>query len=105
MLRTVIYNLYLLNMSYSCYLIGEDHLVLDCAQVLIENKFEIFGLITDFKPAINWALENEVQHFNSGIGFENILTKSFDYLISVVNSKFLKSDILRLAKQNEYKFS
>ncbi len=89
---------------YSCYLIGEDHLISECARILIENKYTILGIITRFEPVVDWALNNNVSHFTPEANLTTILNHEFDYLISAVNSKILTKEILGLAKKMNINF-
>ena len=90
--------------KYSCYLIGEDHLILECARILIENNFKIFGIISNFSPVVEWALKNNILNFSADKNLDSVLNKRFDYLISAVNSKILTRDILALARKMNINF-
>lgn len=89
---------------YSCYLIGEDHLIAECARILVANNFTILGIITTFEPVLEWALNNEVPHFDPKINLTSILSHEFDYLISAVNSKILTQKDLELARKMSINF-
>lgn len=89
---------------YSCYLIGEDHLIAECAQILIANNFIILGVITSFEPVVDWALHNNTLHFDPKVNLTSILNHEFDYLISVVNSKILTKETLGLARKMNINF-
>ncbi|PJD91415.1 MAG: hypothetical protein CK424_07280 [Legionella sp.] len=90
--------------KYSCYLIGEDHLVAECAQILLENNFNIYGIITDFSPVIEWSTNNNIPHFSHQKDLFSVLDKEFDFLISIINSKILKPSVLKLAKKMNINF-
>lgn len=90
--------------SYSCYLIGEDHLIAECARILIANNFTILGIITSFEPIVDWASVNSIPRFTPKINLTPILNNEFDYLISAVNSKILTREVLQLAKKMNINF-
>lgn len=90
--------------GYSCYLIGEDHLLHECGKILMQNDFDILGVITDFAPVISWSIENDIPHFSMDANFDYVLNKKFDYLISVVNGRILTPKTLSLATKMNINF-
>lgn len=90
--------------KYSCYLIGEDHLIVECARILIAHDFIVLGIISSFEPVIDWTLHNNVPHFDPQNNLTSILNHEFDYLISAVNSKILNYEALGLARKMNINF-
>ena len=79
-----------------CLLIGETRLLIECGELLLKDGFLLTGLISPDPVCIAWGK-------TKGIGlitdYSEIQTidwnlHPFDYLLSIVNSKILKNDML-----------
>lgn len=76
--------------SATCILIGEDHLVMKCAQILINNNYLIRGIISPFSTVNNWSLKNNIPVYQTFDEANQILdNERIDYLFSIVNSKII----------------
>lgn len=83
-----------------CYLIGEDHLLIQCGEILLAKNYNIQGICSPLKEAKIWAEDNKILYFDSFKDIETCLTKKkFDYLFSVVNSKIISEKILNNVKK------
>lgn len=86
--------------SFSCYLIGEDDLVIQCGDILLSQGHRILGIISPNSQIQDWALDYNITYFNSLSSAENSLASTeFDYLFSIVNSYILTPTILSYAKK------
>jgi amino acid adenylation domain-containing protein len=89
----------------SCFIIGEDSLVIQCAEILLRENFKLLAIISD-NPAIKtWA---SIHHITVLESIESILIiekkTGFDYLFSIVNSKILPKKILKLPRRYAINF-
>ena len=71
----------------SCLLIGEDHFIVECAEILLVNDYNIKGIISPAKNTELWALKNNISLHKSLDGIT--MTDEIDYLFSIVNSKII----------------
>lgn len=79
----------------SCFLIGEDHLIIECADVLINKQYSIVGMISSQDQTKDWAHRHSIPLFKSFEDAESILSKvNIDYLFSIVNSKIIPNMLL-----------
>jgi len=85
--------------SKSFYLIGEDTLVIKCAEVLLKKNQKILGIVAKNIKIIIWCQNNKVAHFKNLNDFSLVAKETvFDYLFSIVNPHKLSNDILSLPK-------
>jgi len=77
----------------TCYLIGQDNLVLECAKILHSRSFAIKGIISPANHVKKWAHSQEIDCFHSlgGVDWEG---RSADYLFSVVNNEIIPANVL-----------
>ena len=86
--------------SVSCVLIGQQSLLIQCAQKLHEQKFFIEAVVSDDAEVIKWCEDNQVVNIAYDNNFyEALKSKQFDYLFSIVNLKLLSVEVLRLPKK------
>lgn len=85
---------------HSCFLIGEDHLLIQCAEILIKNHFVIKGLISSFAKAQEWAKENQIKQFNSINQAKSLFNnRQIDYLFSIVNGCIIPKSIIDMTQK------
>ncbi|MCL9684279.1 amino acid adenylation domain-containing protein [Legionella maioricensis] len=88
------------NKKTSCFLIGEDYLLIKCAEILIHNQYTIIGITSPFSKVREWAVENNIPAFKSMDEAESILNEEeIDYLFSIVNSKIIPNKLIDKAKK------
>lgn len=86
--------------SESCVLIGQQSLLIQCAQKLHEERFSIAAVVSDDPEVIKWCENNQVATFAYDNHYHEALkSKPFDYLFSIVNLKLLSADILQLPRK------
>ncbi|PJD91505.1 MAG: hypothetical protein CK424_06770 [Legionella sp.] len=84
----------------NCFLIGEDHLLIQCGDALIAENYSIAGIYSPLTESKTWALQNKIPYFSTYAECKAILLKNnFDYLFSIVNSKIIPNGILKNIKQ------
>lgn len=84
----------------NCFLIGENHLIIQCVEVLITNGFNVLGIISDFFDAQQFALKKSIPIFRSLKEAESDILKSdISYFFSVVNHTILPKKIIKHIKK------
>ncbi len=86
--------------GFSCYIMGEDTLILHCAEMLLAHNVAILGIISNQSMAERWAQRYAINYYSSvPEWFELAKNAHFDYLFSILNSKILGKDIIRLPQK------
>ena len=85
---------------FSCFIIGEGTLPIQCAQILINRGHGIYGIITGDNSVRSWAEANKIPHIQPTDNIREFLSQQpFDYLFSIVNPSVLPQEILELPRQ------
>ncbi len=85
---------------FTCFIIGEDNLHLECAKIIQQQGQQIVGIISAYEAAELWALQLGIPHYASLAAAQEAFNKtSFDYLFSIVNAQILPAAILNLPRQ------
>lgn len=91
-------------MKLSCYLIGEDSLLIQCGNILLTRKHAINLVITPIKSIQIWAEHNAIPWISSlsqlPIGQEGVV----DIIFSIVNSYILTPDLLKMARLGVFNY-
>ncbi|MEG4111235.1 MULTISPECIES: amino acid adenylation domain-containing protein [unclassified Microcoleus] len=86
--------------QFSCFLIGEGTLLIQCAELLLERGHQIFGVISRDVSISSWAKAKHIPHIPQT---ENLIAflrqQPFDYLFNIVNRSLLPKEILELPRQ------
>lgn len=77
----------------TCYLIGQDNLVLECAKILRSRSFVIKGIISPSNNVKEWAHSQKIDCFHS-LSEVDWKESSADYLFSIVNNEIIPSTML-----------
>ena len=84
----------------SCYLIGENSLLIQCCELLIEESHLVFGIISPNPSILQWAGEKEIPNIDLKEDYVSFIKEnSFDYLFSVVNLSMLPKEVLKLPRK------
>ena len=93
------------NIYFSCYIVGDDHLLPKCAKLLLKHGYKILGIVSPLAESQKLAIEHNIAYFDSlEAASPFISTASFDYLFSIVNSKILPQKIINRAKKMAINF-
>ncbi len=92
---------------FSCFIIGEGTLPIQCAEILLERGHDVFGVISPDLQLARWARERGVpclalgpdKRTHAGDIFSFLGQRPFDYLFSVVNYCFLPEEVLALPRK------
>ena len=86
--------------QFSCFIIGEGTLLIQCAELLLERGHEIFGVISSDASISSWAKRKDIPHIQQTDNLVAFLSQQpFDYLFSIVNNSVLPKEILELPRQ------
>src|SRR4028119_2258084 len=85
--------------QFSCFLIGEGTLPIQCAELLLERGHKIFGVISPDASISSWAKGKDIPHIQQTDNLVAFLSQQpFDYLFSIVNNSVLPKEILELPR-------
>ncbi len=91
--------------NFSCYLIGDDHLLVQCAEVILDKGHHILGIISPLEAAKNFTSAHHIAYFESlEEASGSLFTTEFDYLFSIINSTILPPALLQRARQLSINF-
>ena len=87
--------------GFDCFIIGGSTLPIRCAEILLDNGNEIFGIISDDRDVKTWCQENNILHchFRQEDIFDFCNQASFDYFLSINNPHYVSKEVLSLPKQ------
>jgi len=86
-------------MIKTCYLIGEDSLLIQCGNQLIENNYNIRLVISPIKSIQKWAKAQAIPVIKSINEFNALNTTKVDYIFSIVNSHVLSLSFIKHAQK------
>lgn len=94
-----------MNATFSCYLIGEDTLLIECGEILLTKGHNILGIITAVPRISQWAHSKSIPviAYKEGYG-EHLQGKNFDYLFSITHLAIIKDEVLKLAQKGAINF-
>jgi amino acid adenylation domain-containing protein/non-ribosomal peptide synthase protein (TIGR01720 family) len=78
--------------TFSCYIIGQSGLTLQCAELVINAGHVVLGIITNHAGIQDWAKDRNIPCSQSLSFLDG--KSSFDYLFSIVNDEVLPKTIL-----------
>ncbi|MBX9703372.1 MAG: amino acid adenylation domain-containing protein [Silvanigrellaceae bacterium] len=84
---------------FSCYIIGDDNITLECANIILARNHELLGLISPSEKIKKWCTTNSIPYIENVKQFEKKHGgKKFDFLFSIVNSEILSKKLLNLPR-------
>ena len=84
---------------FSCYIISETSLGLQCAQVLTNEGNQLLGIISNHYDTCKWAKQNNIPVIPTIAEFQVLNpNQTFDYLFSIVNSHILSNSVLQFPR-------
>ncbi len=90
---------------FSCFLVGADTLLIQCAESLLARGHNIRGVLSDEPRLVRWAEENNVLALTDDTAYMDIMgAEDFDYLLSIANLRVLPADWLAMAKRGSINF-
>lgn len=89
----------------TCYLIGEDHLVIKCAELLLNKGYKILGIISPLPAAQKFSFSHKIEYFFSlKDAASTLLRIDYEYFFSIINSSIIPKSILQRANKLSINF-
>lgn len=80
---------------FTTYIIGEESLAIQCAEVLLAQDHRILGIISTSPTIAGWAKQVEIPWIDGASQWQaQLLEADFDYLFSIVNWHLVPLDLL-----------
>ncbi|MBM4336799.1 MAG: LLM class flavin-dependent oxidoreductase [Deltaproteobacteria bacterium] len=89
---------------FSCYLIGSESLLVQCAEILRERGHEIRGIASEEAPILAWARERGIATIDPSGDLATELAGDFDYLFSITHLALLPDSVLRRPRRAAINF-
>ena len=92
--------------GFSCLLIGNDNLTIQCGTMLLESGHDIRAVVTKRDEIAQWAHENNITHIAPGsdASIEKVRGLQFDWLLSIANTDIISSEVLSLPRRGAVNF-
>lgn len=85
--------------TFSCYLIGDDHLLVECADIILNNGHQILGIISPLAAVKHLAITHHIHYYCSlDDAIDSLSTTPFDYFFSIINSTIIPVFLLEKAR-------
>ena len=89
----------------SCYVVGAESLLIQCGEVLLQNDFEILGIVSAQPAIVSWAAGRRLPRFQLDGEFANALaSRSPDFLFSIANLAILPPEVVTAASKGTINF-
>ena len=86
--------------QFTCFILGEGTLPIQCGELLLERGHKIFGVISSDVSIGSWAKAKDIPHIQQTDNLVDFLSQQpFDYLFSIVNNSVLPKEIWELPRQ------
>ncbi len=86
--------------KFTCHMIGDDYLIVECGNLIIQNGNVIKGVSSSNDKVIAWAKSNDIPILYSLQQLENTAKDDpGDYLFSISNHRILPQSLLKLPKK------
>ena len=91
---------------FSCFIIGEESLLIQCADILLERGHDVRGVISQSPAITNWAAEKGLLVLAPGKELPQTLAQqpAFDYFLSITNLAIIPDAILALPQKGAINF-
>lgn len=92
--------------SFSCYVKGEESLLMQCSEIMLARGHEIRGIISKAAAITNWAAEKGIAILAPGknLAAELAAQPAFDYFFSITNLAIIPDEVLALPKRGAINF-
>ena len=85
-------------MAFTCLLIGQDNLLIQCGKFLLERNHQIKWVVSSVQSIQIWCNENNISYVNSLEELPETREASVDYLFSIVNGIILTKEDLKIPR-------
>jgi amino acid adenylation domain-containing protein len=91
--------------KFSCFMIGIESHLIQCAEILLKRGHKICGIITSEKSIKTWAEEKGIPNLAPGPDLAMTLDRQpFDYLFSITHLSIIPAEILALPRKGAVNF-
>lgn len=91
--------------KFSCLLVGENSLLIQCAEILVQNGGTIVAIATEAGNIRDWATERQIPLLESGGDLAaQLIAFEYDWLFSVANLRMLPEAVCTRARQGAINF-
>lgn len=91
--------------GFSSVLIGENALLIQCGNILLEAGNSIAAVATETAAVRDWAMERSIPIVDSGTGFADRLQEfEFDWLFSIANLRLVPDALCARARRGAINF-
>jgi natural product biosynthesis luciferase-like monooxygenase protein len=92
--------------SFGCYLMGEQSLLVHCAEALLERKQRVLGVIAADARIRSWAEQQQIPTISPSplASLADRLGEDFDYFFSITNLRVVPDAVLAKAKRGGINF-
>ena len=92
--------------TFSSFIVGEGTLPIRCAEILLERKHAIYGMISSDRAVHHWAAERELPYLDpkdQTLG-TSLSQQPFDYLFSINNLSILPQGMVESPRRGAINF-
>lgn len=91
---------------FNCYVMGEESLLIQCTEILLERGHDVRGVITKSSAITNWATEKALPIIPPNKTLANTLAQqpAFDYFLSITNLAIIPDEVLALPRRGAINF-
>jgi natural product biosynthesis luciferase-like monooxygenase protein len=91
--------------QFSCFIMGAESLLIQCAEILLQRRHQILGVISSRKLIADWAKEKDIPLIEPGPHLADLLSRQpFDYLFSIANLSIIPKEVLALPRKGAVNF-
>lgn len=91
--------------SFSCYLIGSESLLVQCAEILRASHHTIRGVVSDAPQVCEWASANSIPVISPDDNYAHVFAQEpFEYLLSITNLRIIPEPVLALPTRGTVNF-
>ncbi|MFK7804319.1 MAG: MupA/Atu3671 family FMN-dependent luciferase-like monooxygenase [Anaerolineae bacterium] len=93
------------NGTMSCVMMGSESLLIQCAELWIQQGNRLVAIITSAKPILEWAQQTNIPIISPNKQLaKEAQAFEFDYLFSIANLLIVPTNLLKQAKVAAYNF-
>ncbi len=89
---------------YSSVLIGDESLLIQCAEVLLERGHSVLQVVSQNAAIKSWAQKRSIEIVAPGRDLAARLPDGFDWLLSIANLSVIPGEVLKKAKRGAINF-
>ena len=88
-----------------CYAIGEESLLVQCVEILLDKGHAICGIVSREAPIVEWASSRDIPTLDPKSDYSAELKKEpFDYLFSITHLSLIPEEVLALPRKGAVNF-